>query len=356
MSPPSTAPKRAFARLRASLVPILAVVASVLPASCAATQATDGVSPSPARVQLAWAVGEAGTIIATSDGRTWEAQRAPTEDDLLDVAACDPLHAWAVGLGGTIVATTDGGLTWHKQMAPLACQLTAVTCADSAHVWAGGHDALDRPLIIASADGGASWRLQWRSDQGQGRVSALAGADERTVWAAVGSRVYSTGDGGDSWRASAPLGDCLVLELACGPAAGDCWAAGGGGPFWSDEIGRVWTTADGGETWTRKRLGPSSQVNGLDVTKSGTVWISCGYRAVLVSNDGGETWMRHGAGIAAMSPNGIAFQDPVRGWLVGATRGGAGVVYATENGGRRWRRHFDSEKELRAVATAPAAQ
>nr|MCU0294777.1 YCF48-related protein [Candidatus Nanopelagicales bacterium] len=55
-----------------------------------------------------WAVGDGGTILATSDGgATWTAQSSGTTENVLyGVAFTDASHGWAVGGGGTILATS----------------------------------------------------------------------------------------------------------------------------------------------------------------------------------------------------------------------------------------------------------
>ena len=76
-----------------------------------------------------WAVGDAGTILATSDGGgTWTAQYAGTTADLYGVCFHDASDGWAVGTGGTILTTSDSGAHWTKQSSghkgdPVRCLL-----------------------------------------------------------------------------------------------------------------------------------------------------------------------------------------------------------------------------------------
>ncbi|MBS0391704.1 MAG: hypothetical protein JSR23_11260, partial [Proteobacteria bacterium] len=62
-----------------------------------------------------WAVGDGGTILATSNGgNSWAAQASGTKASLTSVhfTAEDPRRGWAVGNYGTILATRDGGRQW----------------------------------------------------------------------------------------------------------------------------------------------------------------------------------------------------------------------------------------------------
>ena len=58
-----------------------------------------------------WAVGNAGVVVATSDGgSSWNVQHAgPSDRCLLDVAATDARHAWAVGYTDARHAWAVGG-------------------------------------------------------------------------------------------------------------------------------------------------------------------------------------------------------------------------------------------------------
>ncbi|MFC5861773.1 P-loop NTPase fold protein [Acidicapsa dinghuensis] len=64
----------------------------------------------------AWAVGDNGTLIHTTDGGTsWVSQGSGTMEHLRGVSFADKSNGWIVGTGGTILHTTDGGTTWKPQ-------------------------------------------------------------------------------------------------------------------------------------------------------------------------------------------------------------------------------------------------
>jgi len=112
-----------------------------------------------------WAVGDSGTILATSDGgRTWMAQQSGTTVDLWDVAFGDSKHGWAVGsdgrqIEGTILATKDGGRTWIAQPSGTTQDLHAVAVSDNTHGWVVGEQC----QIFATANGGHTWKLPWEA-------------------------------------------------------------------------------------------------------------------------------------------------------------------------------------------------
>lgn len=77
---------------------------------------------------IAYAVGEAGTVIATTDsGSTWNAQTSGTTQNLNAVSFTSIFVGYAVGDSGTMIATTDGGATWNAQTSGTSMSLNAVS-------------------------------------------------------------------------------------------------------------------------------------------------------------------------------------------------------------------------------------
>ena len=127
-----------------------------------------------------WAVGDNGTILATTDGGvSWQPQTSHTTEGLNSVAffnaqrfwalqpdpecfpgePCPPVdaqHGWAVGDDGTILATADGGASWQPQTSNTTEHLLSVGFVDAQRGWAVGENG----TILATADGGASWQPQ----------------------------------------------------------------------------------------------------------------------------------------------------------------------------------------------------
>ena len=73
---------------------------------------------------------------------------------LLDLAWAGP-RVFAVGERGHILHSDDAGKTWVQSPVPASATLTAVYFADDRHGWAVGHVE----AILATSDGGESWRL-----------------------------------------------------------------------------------------------------------------------------------------------------------------------------------------------------
>ena len=87
----------------------------------------------------AWAVGNAGLIIAsTNGGRSWSRQRSNVAVDLSDVKFIDAREGWAAGTQGTLLHTNDGGLHWLPEPIGSSPALERLFIIDRSHLWAVG--------------------------------------------------------------------------------------------------------------------------------------------------------------------------------------------------------------------------
>ncbi|MCU0779893.1 MAG: IPT/TIG domain-containing protein [Akkermansiaceae bacterium] len=152
---------------------------------------------SAASPTTAWAVGYAGYIWKTTDGRSWAQQFSNTTVALQDVAAVDATTAWAVGDNGTILKTTDGGSTWMPQPAGTTENLRRIAAVTSSVAWAVGNAG----VILHTGDGGASWTRQFSGTSAA--LTGVAAVDSNTAWVVgEGNTLLRTTDGGSGqWPA-----------------------------------------------------------------------------------------------------------------------------------------------------------
>src|SRR2546425_2398482 len=101
-----------------------------------------------------WRVGPGGMIERSRDaGRTWQAQVSNVAANLVAGEAPSDTLCWVVGQAGTIMRTTDGE-HWEKISSPVPADWTAVKA----------RDAMNATVMAASgqrfvtADGGRTWR------------------------------------------------------------------------------------------------------------------------------------------------------------------------------------------------------
>jgi photosystem II stability/assembly factor-like uncharacterized protein len=179
-----------------------------------------------------WAVGDWGAIAVTTDGgATWQDRSLPTlkiiagdrpdrqenlvlEDVVLyDVAWPDAQHGYVAGEFGTVLATADGGATWRKRTLPTDKTLFGLYFASANEGWAVGIDG----LVLHTTDAGQSWTVQHGNPQ-PATIDELAFND-----ALANPGMYS-----------------VAVVGRTGVVVGD--------------TGTILMSSDGGQTWTREVL------------------------------------------------------------------------------------------------------
>jgi len=174
--------------------------------------------------------------------------------------------------------------------------INAVSCASATHCWAGGSDDKGA-AIVATADGGATWRVAYATTKFDDIIAidctaiahciAIGDEDEGTRTAFL-----ETTDGGKAWSIhAAPKSLAEAEALSCANGA-DCWAVGLAGDRSKAAVAR---TTDGGRGWT-----PES-VPALQTAMSSSFGISCTSGAdclvtgegALTTTNGGRTWAKH---------------------------------------------------------------
>src|SRR5215207_4385169 len=86
-------------------------------------------------------------------GDLWVRQSPlPTGFSLEGIDMISTTEAWAVGDVGTILHTTNGGASWQKQISGTQQRLDAVRFKDPLHGW-----ALGTSLALYTVDGGVTW-------------------------------------------------------------------------------------------------------------------------------------------------------------------------------------------------------
>jgi photosystem II stability/assembly factor-like uncharacterized protein len=341
--------------LTVAAVCAICALAPLVVAACGSTHGTL-TSPSPASdsANLAWVVGDDGTILATVDqGAHWTPQKSGTSVTLAGACFADATHGWAVG-GRTngepshdrevVLSTSDGGVHWARQrLGRPGGFLLAAACADRRHVWLGGLRGPDGKgaVIVASSDGGATWKTQYADSLPENLVSAIAFADDVHGWAVTEySQVLATTDGGAHWKEERlPSPRQLMLESVACSDPSHCWIVGlgekdavafattDGGATWRtmNTPGRfidfpsvvclgarrlclagfskgsgtgVYTSADSGATWRASSGAALDNVDVLAACGSKVLW-ALGDHSIAGSSDGGATWVGQ---VVAQSP------------------------------------------------------
>lgn len=206
------------------------------------------------------AVGEHGVILLSDDqGATFrQAKVVPIDATLTAAAFTDERHGWAVGQWGTILATTDGGETWDLMRVDTAVDqpLFSVAFKNRNVGWAVGLWS----LLLKTEDGGKTWQkiiLQKPPDGGNAdrNLYKIWSDKEGTVYiAAERGTVLRSKDEGNSWS---------YLDTGY---KGSLWtgvATGNGTLYVAGLRGSLYRSSDGGATWIRLESGISASITGL---------------------------------------------------------------------------------------------
>jgi len=297
--------------------------------------------------------GAAPTGQYASVGEGWTSQWSATDFTLYDVSFADAQHGWAVGGNGSgdgsvgiILATADGGATWTVQDAgggfPM---LTAVYAIDAQTCCAVGGNPItnDSPgVVLITRDGGATWTVQ-ASDH---MLRDVMFVDALNGWC-VGEYVSSSGlcsgvvlatdDGGMTWAAHEHT-DVGFMEGVSFVDAMTGWVITDiphGEP--DPSTVRAYKTGDGGATMekvfeTKGVFSAICFVDDLHGWVAGAEIPGVGPATAIgvwATGDGGKTWTLHECG-GAEYLYGVCFIDALHGWVVG------NGIYSTNDGGQTW--------------------
>jgi photosystem II stability/assembly factor-like uncharacterized protein len=253
-----------------------------------------------------------------------------------DIWFLDAETGWAVNSNGQILMTADGGASWKEQFRAGA-YLRCVGFANRKTGWVGTTSAAKR--LFRTSNGGESWQQVTNLPAvAPSAVCGLSVVNESVVYASGTNfpnrpaRMMKTVDGGATWsgwemREHASL---LVDTFFTSPERG--WVVGGKAdvpnPGRDDVKPVVLFTEDGGKTWVDRVAGirdqfPSGEwgwkIQFLDERVGFVSLENKKAGAILKTTDGGLTWERKPVNDAQHNANleGIGFLDERHGWVGG---------------------------------------
>lgn len=296
----------------------------------------------------------------TSGALAWRRTNAPTASSRTDdIWFATPSTGWAVNSDGNIIKTEDGGETWVVQHSAPGVYLRTVAFANQSVGWVGTLTPNRR--LLRTDDGGDSWSaVTPLPANAPAAVCGLSVVSDSVVYASGTNRpidrpaMMKTLDGGATWSAwdMSAYASILIDTHFTDPLHG--WVVGGkadeGPPTTREKVKPViLETADGGATWTNRLAG---QEAGFPLGEWGWkiffVDDQVGFvslenftaAAIAKTTDGGRTWTRleihDGQGNANLE--GIGFVDEQRGWVGGwgSRDFSTGFSSATLDGGMTW--------------------
>ncbi len=208
-----------LSRALAALALAAALAVPAILAGCGGSSVTTapehpfGAPPAPAPGVRAWAAGETGALLVTTDGgASWKRQKFFLPQRGVDVAFPDAQTGWLVTDAGTVLATADGGVGWTV-VEKVKLDVKAMAAADAEDAWLAGNS------VGAAGGPGAS-------------------------------AVLRTTDGGETWKRT-PFGDALLTDIAFSDARHGVLVA----------LDRIWSTRDGGRTWHLRKQRPHDRAD-----------------------------------------------------------------------------------------------
>lgn len=299
---------------------------------------------------VVWTTGSRGTILRTTDGKTWETIALPgrEEVEIRDVHAWDADHAiiMIAGQPAEFWETENGGQQWQRVFVdPREKSFYDDLLIDSQSGWgiAFGdvvHQAI--PLVVRQPAGtwqiaedladlsghpqlhgyAASGTSMVRTDQGR----ILLGTGGASAEHAPATVLVSEPNNWRRWQAvECPLPASESAGIFSLALHGDQVVAVGG-DYLKPKVreGTAAYSQDGGLTWVAADSLPAGYRSGVAVLArpAGNVFVAVGTSGTDVSTDGGKNWQS----INQLNLNAIRFADGGEvGWAVGS-----GCVYRIE--------------------------
>ncbi len=259
---------------------------------------------------------QSGVFRSIDDGRTWHPFGARPKGlpgrgtGLTELLAIDPRKPGTLyaGDGFGVVATADGGATWRRADAPVvASQVSTIALAASnpATIYTGGVvGSIPGPVVETlsrSDDGGRTWvGLQSFANAGFGQPGggplAVDPRDDRHVLIG-GLGIFGSRDGGATWTSLLRLPNDFVWKIAF--AAGDPRQVYAIVYTTAEERTHLIRSSDGGETWTMQGSAGIENMTAFAVHPERAETVYAGYEdhtggevrgGVATSSDGGRSW------------------------------------------------------------------
>jgi photosystem II stability/assembly factor-like uncharacterized protein len=269
-------------------------------------------------IDVAWACGEGGTILYTSNGGlTWTPQNSTTTNTLYSIVFLEVIGnpVIAAGEGGTILRTTDLGTTWLS--IPSGTTQTLRGISDFA-ASAGGHTIVgDSGIILRTTNNGLSWQ----------RVSSPTTARLNAVAASFAGSIC--GENGIILRRNA----VTAWEIVNSGTTANLY----GIPMFSaadlvvGEGGMVLRSTSGGVSWFPQNTPTTFTLRATQYSVNNTsrIYAVGDNGTILKTTNGGQVWGLQESGTLRNLHSVFFYLDDNRGYACGDS----GMILRTNDGG-----------------------
>ncbi len=295
--------------------------------------------------QIAWACGDKGKILYTSDGgANWKQQSSPVTSKLHDIQAISSLSAIAVGEDGVVLATIDGGLHWNARPSPTRDDLYTVTI-NGDQIYIGGVCG----QIFYSRNNGYSWTLQSTNstkliydlavNQNQERAAATSGGEylksSTNSWTPSSilvqpySNLLKIRYDQNRWSAINHKGDFIILSAnpviqSIAAFKSRSFSNVGATYFVCGDNGTIYTSSNSGSTWTKYNASViTANLYDIASTKTDQAWAVGSAGAIYALNPPkvnppvDSCWKRISGVPTDIILNDLYFFDAKNGFIVG---------------------------------------
>ena len=249
----------------------------------------------------------------------WEVQESGVTVTLRDICFIDNQFGWAVGDSSTIIATRDGGKTWRRQYSALDTIILEEVNFVNQDI---GYIVGTYGTILSTKDGGTNW-VQNESGVDYSLFD-LSFVNADTGWVVGGDFsqarrngvILYTENGGQTWGKQLETHSINIFSSKLFRAVSfidkeNGWA------FASDYVDNfsltyVYRTTSGGKEWNI--IGTASApLREISIASGDTVW--AGGIVFAKSNDGGLNWQYTGGNVAFGTVWDVQAIDGERGWV-----------------------------------------
>lgn len=294
-----------------------------------------------------WMQNYKGELLITRDGgMSWLPVGGTVAKEFDAFTMIDGVHGWAVESENKIWRTEDSGQNWNL--------ISALPQDPELHYSASQiiFNGRDNGWIIGifnvwrSRDAGLSWNKvdEFSYRQFKNRVRGMYFLDSRIGWAICEEGlVIQTNDGGDHWRSIVEglpfnVGTTVNAARFLDEKRGWISIRDASNPF-PENV--VLNTEDGGKTWRPNReIGSDVVIHDIFFLNDKMGWTVGGIKkessgfetgVLFATEDGGKTWRRIKTAPTDDGINSVRFTSPEEGWLTTDYS-----VYRTHDGGKTW--------------------
>jgi len=267
-----------------------------------------------------WACGEDGILLHTTDGGSNWSYTYPggTSTDLFSIEFVDSSYGTLVGASGKIYRTMNGGSSWSLQGSGIANSIYDVSFVSPTTGWATGAPG----WVLNTVTAGAFWQGQYTGVPAKG----IHFLDESRGFAAGGSYIAGTDDGGISWSGVCQVGGADFTDIDFNGNLGAASGMLGVAVTENEAISWEYEFMPEHPLWPTE---PSLQ--SVSVPSDSRV-IAAGEYGIIYSRDSSGDWNQLSTNETNVTINSITHFDAYHTWACGEN----GVIMRSSNGGQSW--------------------